>query len=106
MPLPTIPDPNDHPTNPPENLPDQDAELDPEEIVLPKEEPKIPTTNTNGSSTQQPNRYPDTRKTKPNEPKQGIVENNVMPQVLQQVSDMQRPKAKQPLTKELMESAK
>ena len=33
-------DPNDRPTNPPDNLPDPDAELDPEEIVLPDMPPE------------------------------------------------------------------
>ena len=33
-------DPNDRPTNPPDNLPDPDAELDPEEIILPDMPPQ------------------------------------------------------------------
>ena len=33
-------DPNDRPTNPPDNLPDPDAELDPEEIILPDMQPQ------------------------------------------------------------------
>ena len=57
--------PNDRPTNPPENLPDPDAELDPEEIDLPNEEPQIPKTNINASSTQRPKPHPDTRKINP-----------------------------------------
>ena len=64
-------DPNDRSTKPHENLWDSDAELNPEEIDLPNEEPQIPRTITSGSSTQRPNPYPDIRKNQPDEPKQG-----------------------------------
>ena len=76
-------DPNDRPTNPPDELPDPDAELDLEEIVLPDIQPQNQNANPNPAQPGQSNKKkanqqvphkqgPQSQQTKaPTEPKSG-----------------------------------
>ena len=84
-------DPDDRPTNPPDDLPDHEAELDPEEIIIP-DEPQNQEALENGPPRAGPDSKQGTKPTKSNGP-QRPQQNKDQTETKKQVPQKQGPKS-------------